>query len=92
MPCNGNKEYGDLYITFEIDFPNILGEEHKKYISKLIPNKNTVIEPSENSIKVKMEPFDKDLLNTDDLEDSEINLEEHDNDREDFDPGNCATQ
>lgn len=93
MPCNGNKEFGNLYITFEIDFPNVLGEEHKKYISKLIPNSNSVIEPSENSISVVMEPFDKDLLNTDDLEDNEINLEDQENgEGPDFEPTNCATQ
>ena len=52
---------------------------------------NFTIEDINNEMEI-LEPFEKDLLNTDDLENSEINLEEHDNVGADFDPGNCATQ
>ena len=34
MPLEKEGEFGDLYIDFEIEFPSVLGEEHKKYISK----------------------------------------------------------
>jgi DnaJ family protein A protein 2 len=91
MPLEKNGDFGDLYIDFEIEFPSVLGEEHKKYISKLIPGKQEDI--SDDIISLKMEPYNKDLLDTEDLEDNEINLEDQpEGSGEQFEPGNCATQ
>jgi len=91
MPLEKNGDFGDLYIDFEIEFPSVLGEEHKKYISKLIPGKQEDI--SDDIISLKMEPYNKDLLDTEDLEDNEINLEDQQEGvGEQFEPGNCATQ
>lgn len=89
MPKKETGEFGDLYIDFDIEFPNVLGAEHKKYISKLIPNSDTPIEKSDKTQLVEMEPYNKDLLDTEDLEENEINLEDDSNINE---PVNCATQ
>lgn len=90
MPKAEPGEFGDLYIDFEIEFPNVLGAEHKKYLSKLIPNKHNK-EPNDNCITTTMESYNKDLLDTEDLEDNEINLEEARSNGEFEQPG-CATQ
>ena len=90
MPERTNGEFGDLYIDFDIEFPNSLGEEYKKYICKLIPNKDQAIEKTEKTVISTMESFNKELLDTEDLEENEINLDGEDD--HSGEPVNCATQ
>lgn len=36
MPRRSGRGFGDLYITFEVDFPDKLSEEQKKAIKKAL--------------------------------------------------------
>ena len=36
MPRRNGRGFGDLYITFEVDFPDSLTEEQKKNIAKIL--------------------------------------------------------
>ena len=40
MPRRNGKGFGDLYITFEVDFPQKLTEEQKKKIAEILPEKD----------------------------------------------------
>lgn len=37
MPRRNGKGYGDLYITFEVDFPEKLTEDQKKKLAEILP-------------------------------------------------------
>jgi len=38
MPRRSGKGFGDLFITFEVDFPKTLSEEQKNTIRKVLKN------------------------------------------------------
>jgi DnaJ-class molecular chaperone len=40
MPRRGNRGFGDLFITFEVDFPNSLTDEQRKGIRELLGGKS----------------------------------------------------
>ena len=80
---------GKLFIKFIVEFPKVLGDEHKKYISKLIPNSIIEIEGGDD---VEIKPCEEDIFNIDDLDENEINLEDNERRPNDFDPNGCATQ
>jgi len=38
MPRRNGRGFGDLYITFEVDFPEYLSDEQKKAITEILGN------------------------------------------------------
>ena len=41
MPIKGSSKNGDLIVIFKIQFPSILGEERRTYLTKLLPKSST---------------------------------------------------
>lgn len=40
MPRRNGRGFGDLYITFDVDFPDTLSEEQKRGIRKIFGKKD----------------------------------------------------
>jgi DnaJ family protein A protein 3 len=40
MPRRNGKGFGDLYITFEVDFPDKLTNEQKQTIAEILPEED----------------------------------------------------
>lgn len=47
MPRRNGKGFGDLYITFEVDFPDKLTDEQKQKIAEILPEDDDSSSPSD---------------------------------------------
>lgn len=41
MPRRNGKGFGDLFITFEVEFPEVITPEQKKRLREIFTSKNT---------------------------------------------------